>query len=835
MEQFLVTGMSCAACSARVEKAVARVEGVDSVSVNLLTHSMMVQGNATSEEVIRAVEHAGYGASVKGKEAITPIEQENIALHTLKLRLGGSLVFLLLLLYITMGHGMWGFPLPSYLADNALVMGLCELLLAGIVVVINQKFFVTGVQGLLHKSPNMDTLVALGSSAAFVYSTSVLFAMVNAMQAGLDEIVMDYAEDMYFESSAMILTLITLGKLLEERSKGKTTSALASLLQLAPQQARVVREGEELAIPIADLQKGDIFRVRPGESIPADGIVLEGESAVNESALTGESLPIDKTVGDRVHTATLNQGGVLTCEAKRVGEETALAAIVRMVTDASATKAPIAKVADTIAGIFVPVVIGIALLTFFVWIVIQGDVGYALARSISVLVISCPCALGLATPVAIMVGNGKGARNGILFKTATALEIAGKSDLVILDKTGTITKGTPSVTDVIPLAIGEEELLELAFSLEQQSEHPLATAIVHYATERGLTARAVTHFQALRGSGVKAILAGEELLGGSVAFLGATLSKTMQKRVEALAEEGKTPMLFLRNSELLGVIAVADTIREDSPQAITELHAMGLQVVMLTGDSARTAKAIAAQVGVDEVIAEVLPDGKERVVREYQDGTRSLPHKGKRSGHICFVGDGINDAPALTRADVGIAIGAGTDIAMDAADVVLMHSSLCDVVSAIRLSRATRKTILQNLFWAFFYNGIGIPLAAGVWIPILHWQLNPMFGAAAMSLSSFCVVTNALRLNTVTIHTEKRMQAIEEHPQESECTLVIKGMMCEHCETRVRQALEAIPEVASAIPNYRSNTARVLLRTEIDRERLVQAVKDSGYRVKRCR
>ena len=834
MKQYNVTGMSCAACSARVEKAVSKVPGVTSCSVSLLTNSMGVEGTASAREIIAAVENAGYGASEKGAAAekrSSPAADGEDALKdretpVLKRRLIWSVGFLLVLMYFSMGHMMWGWPLPAFYNDNHVAMGLTQLLLTVIIMVINQKFFISGFKSLWHRSPNMDTLVALGSTAAFVYSTYALFAMTDAQVKGDMEGVMTYMMEFYFESAAMILTLITVGKMLEARSKGKTTDALKGLMKLAPKTATVIRDGVETEVSIEQVQKGDVFAVRPGENIPVDGIVLEGSSAVNEAALTGESIPVDKASGDTVSAATLNQSGYIKCQATRVGEDTTLSQIIRMVSDAAATKAPIAKVADKVSGVFVPAVIAIAAVTTIVWLLLDRGVGFALARGISVLVISCPCALGLATPVAIMVGNGMGAKNGILFKTAVSLEEAGKVRIVALDKTGTITSGEPKVTDILPAAgIGEEELLRLACALEKKSEHPLARAILQKAEEQHLETDEVTDFQALPGNGLTAQLNGVALSGGNLKFIStrARVSEEMRAKAEALAEQGKTPLFFSRGQELAGIIAVADVIKEDSPQAVRELQNMGVRVVMLTGDNERTAKAIGRQAGVDEVIAGVLPEGKESVIR-------SLKEKGK----VAMVGDGINDAPALTRADIGIAIGAGTDVAIDAADLVLMKSRLTDVPAAIRLSRATLRNIHQNLFWAFFYNTIGIPLAAGVFIP-LGLTLNPMFGAAAMSLSSFCVVSNALRLNLFDMRNPDKDKKIKErrHKEEKtmEKTLKIEGMMCGHCEARVKKALEALPEVEQAAVSHQNGTAVVTLKAPVADAVLKKAVEDQDYTV----
>ena len=820
--KFDVTGMSCAACSARVEKAVAKVEGVSQCAVNLLTNSMQVEGTASAEAIIAAVEAAGYGASVHDAAAApAKTEEKNPAdadRAALRRRLIASLAFLLPLMYVSMGHMMWGSPLPSFLASDHVAMGLIQLLLTAAVMVVNQKFFVSGTRGLLHRAPNMDTLVALGAAAAFGYSTVALFAMSNAQSRGDTAAVMGYMEEFYFESAAMILTLITVGKLLEARSKGKTTDAIRSLLQLAPKTATVLRDGKEAEIPAAQLRRGDIFLVRPAQSIPADGVVLEGSSAVNEAALTGESLPVDKAEGDTVSAATLNQSGFLKCEATRVGEDTTLSQIVRMVSDAAATKAPIAKVADRVSGVFVPIVMGIALIATVVWLLVGRTVGFALARGISVLVISCPCALGLATPVAIMVGSGVGARNGILFKTAAALEQAGKVRIVALDKTGTITAGSPAVTDVLPAeGITEDELLRAALALEQKSEHPLAKAIVAYCGER--TAPTLTDFQALAGSGLRGVADGRLLRGGNEALMetALTLPDESRRAARRLAEQGKTPLFFSRDTTFLGLIAVADTVKEDSPTAIRQLRQMGLRVVMLTGDNERTANAVGKLAGVDEVIAGVLPDGKEAAIRELM-----------RQGKVAMVGDGINDAPALTRADLGIAIGAGTDVAIDAADVVLMKSRLTDVPAAIRLSRGTLRNIHENLFWAFFYNTLGTPLAAGAFISLLGWQLNPMFGAAAMSLSSFCVVTNALRLNFLKIYPNQKPKKEKKAMKK---TIKIEGMMCGHCEAHVKKALEALPQVESAVASHTDGTAVVTLREPIDDAALRQAVEAADYKV----
>ena len=833
MEQYTVTGMSCAACSARVEKAVSAVPGVTSCSVSLLTNSMGVEGTASAEAVVSAVQAAGYGASLKGAStAPTAAAQEDALADretpALKRRLIASLGFLLALMYVSMGHMMWGWPLPACLADNHVAMGLLQMLLTIAVMVINQKFFINGFRSLLHGAPNMDTLVALGAAASFGYSTYALFAMTGAQVRGDAAAVMQYMHEFYFESAAMILALITVGKMLEARSKGKTTDALRSLMKLAPQTATLVRGGQELAVPIAQVQRGDVFVVRPGESIPVDGVVLEGESAVNESALTGESIPVDKAVGDSVSAATTNQSGFLRCEATRVGEDTTLSQIIRMVSDAAATKAPIAKVADRVSGVFVPTVIVLAILTTAVWLLCGQSIGFALARGISVLVISCPCALGLATPVAIMVGNGLGAKNGILFKTAVSLEETGKTEIIALDKTGTITQGEPRVTDVLPAeGMTQGALLSLAAALEQRSEHPLARAVMMRAEEDGLTAAPVGDFRALPGNGLTATLSGEALLGGSLSFVSSQVDvpRSIRQKAEALAEEGKTPLLFAQAGRLAGVIAVADVIKADSPAAIAALRNMGIRVVMLTGDNEKTARAIGRLAGVDEVIAGVLPEGKESVIRRLQ-----------AQGKVAMVGDGINDAPALTRADIGVAIGAGTDVAIDAADVVLMKSRLSDVPAAIRLSRATLRNIHENLFWAFFYNVIGIPLAAGVWIPLFGWTLNPMFGAAAMSLSSFCVVSNALRLNLFKLHDAGKDKKINRHSKHKEETTMVKtmkieGMMCGHCEAAVKKALEAIDGVASAEVSHTDGTAVVTLSKPVENAALRKAVEDKDYTV----
>ena len=833
MKQYDVTGMSCAACSARVEKAVSQVPGVTSCSVSLLTNSMGVEGTASPEAIVKAVEEAGYGAAEKGAAKPSAAQaEEALQDHetpALKRRLLWSVGFLAVLMYFSMGHMMWGWPVPSFFAENHVAMGLLQLLLAAIVMVINQKFFISGYKSLWHRAPNMDTLVALGSTAAFVYSTYALFAMTGAQLRGDHEAVMAYMMDFYFEAAAMILTLITVGKMLEARSKGKTTDALKSLMKLAPKTATVLQDGKETEVSIEQVQPGDLFVVRPGENIPVDGVVVEGGSAVNEAALTGESIPVDKEPGSTVSAATLNQSGFLTCRATRVGEDTTLAQIIQMVSDAAATKAPIAKVADKVSGVFVPAVIAIAAVTFVVWLVLGQTVGYALARGISVLVISCPCALGLATPVAIMVGNGMGAKHGILFKTAVSLEETGKVEIVALDKTGTITSGTPQVTDVLPAeGVSEAALLELASALERKSEHPLARAVLAWAEEQGVAAREVTDFQALPGNGLTGRWQGETLAGGSLKFIRtqAAVPQAVQAQAETLAEAGKTPLFFSRNGQLLGIIAVADAIKADSPRAVREMQNMGIRVVMLTGDNERTARAIGRQAGVDEVVAGVLPDGKEQVIRRL-----------KEQGRVAMVGDGINDAPALTRADIGIAIGAGADVAIDAADVVLMKSRLTDVPAAIRMSRATLRNIHENLFWAFFYNTIGIPLAAGVFIP-LGLTLNPMFGAAAMSLSSFCVVSNALRLNFFKLRDasrdHKRKPHAKQHKEEiktMEKTLKIEGMMCPHCEARVKGALEALEGVSAAVVSHESGTAVVTLTAPVEDAALKKAVEDAGYPV----
>ncbi|MBQ8279251.1 MAG: heavy metal translocating P-type ATPase [Roseburia sp.] len=839
MQQYNVTGMSCAACSARVEKAVNGIEGVTSCSVSLLTNSMGVEGTASADEIIRAVEAAGYGAEVKGSGKKAETGNGSAGSQTseemlkdketpvLKQRLFSSLGFLLVLMYVSMGHMMWGWPLPEVLAQNPVAIGLVQLLLTIIVMVINQKFFISGFKSLWHKAPNMDTLVALGSGASFVYSTYALFAMTDAQVRGDMAGVHSFMHEFYFESAAMILTLITVGKMLEARSKGRTTDALKGLMKLAPKTAVLLIEGVETEVPIEQVAKDDIFVVKPGENIPVDGVVIEGHSAVNEAALTGESIPVDKEAGSHVSAATMNQSGYLKCRATRVGEDTTLSQIIQMVSDAAATKAPIAKIADRVSGVFVPAVITIAVVTTLVWLLCGESIGFALARGISVLVISCPCALGLATPVAIMVGNGVGAKNGIMFKTAVSLEETGKIDIVALDKTGTITAGEPKVTDILPAeGVTEQELLSYATSLEQKSEHPLAKAILEYAKEKQVEVMEVTGFEALPGNGLTAKIDGKKVTSGHCTFIqkSVNIENMVEKAAEQFSTQGKTPLFFAREEEYLGMIAVADVIKPDSPQAIKELQNMGIRVVMLTGDNERTAKAIGAEAGVDEVIAGVLPDGKEAVIRSLQ-----------KQGKVAMVGDGINDAPALTRADMGIAIGAGTDIAIDAADVVLMKSRLSDVPAAIRLSRATLRNIHQNLFWAFFYNMLGIPLAAGVFIPLLQWQLNPMFGAAAMSLSSFCVVSNALRLNLVDIYnplkdkTRKKKEEKRDIPMEK--TLKIEGMMCPHCEANVKAALEAIDGVTSAEVSHVAGTAIVTLEKEVADDVLKTAVEGKGYKV----
>ena len=839
MEQYHVTGMSCAACSARVEKAVSKVKGVTSCSVSLLTNSMGVEGTASPEAIIQAVQQAGYGASKKGAESTPAAGSDSDALAdhetpVLRKRLIASVGFLAVLMYLSMGHMMWNWPLPSFFNGNHIAMGLVQMLLTIIIMVINRKFFVSGFQSLLHRSPNMDTLVALGSGAAFVYSTYALFAMTDAQVKGDMNAVMHYMHEFYFESAAMILTLITVGKMLEAHSKGKTTSALKGLMNLSPKTAVLLRDGAEATVPIEQVHKGDIFVVRPGESIPVDGVILDGTSAINESALTGESIPVDKSQGDSVSAATINQSGFLRCEATRVGEDTTLSQIIRMVSDAAATKAPIAKVADKVSGIFVPAVIAISIVTIAVWLLVGQSVGYALARGISVLVISCPCALGLATPVAIMVGNGVGAKHGILFKTAVSLEEAGKVQIVALDKTGTITCGEPKVTDILPSeGIAPEALLSMAVSLEQKSEHPLAKAILEYGKEQNLQIAEVTEFQALPGNGLTAVLDGHTLYGGNASCIAkaARIPDAMQAKAQELANAGKTPLFFSRDDVFLGMISVADVLKEESPEAIRQLRNMGIQVVMLTGDNEQTAKAIGKQAGVDHVIAGVLPDGKEAVIRKLS-----------KQGKVAMVGDGINDAPALTRADIGIAIGAGTDVAIDAADIVLMKSRLTDVPAAIRLSRAALRNIHENLFWAFIYNIIGIPLAAGVWIPLFGWKLNPMFGAAAMSLSSFCVVTNALRLNLFRIGRADKDRKLKtalsnlsladsQSTSSLELTLHIKGMMCGHCEATVKNCLEAFQEVEEAIVSHEAGTAVLKLNAQPNLSALKKAIKEKGYQV----
>lgn len=841
MEQYIVTGMSCAACSSRVEKAVSKVPGVTSCSVSLLTNSMGVEGTASEQEIIKAVTDAGYGASKKG-EGTAKTQSSSVSAGedmlkdrttpALKKRLIASLGFLIVLMYFSMGHMMWGWPVPGFMKDNHVMMGLLQMLLTIAVMVINQKFFISGFKGLIHRAPNMDTLVALGSGASFVYSTYALFAMTDAQMHGDMDAVMSYMHDFYFESAAMILALITVGKMLEARSKGKTTDALKGLMKLAPKTAVVIRGEKEVQVSIEQVQKGDCFVVKPGENIPVDGEVIEGNSAVNESALTGESIPVDKAVGDKVSAATVNQSGYLKCRATRVGEDTTLSQIIQMVSDAAATKAPIAKIADRVSGVFVPMVITIAVLTIIVWLIAGQSIGFALSRGIAVLVISCPCALGLATPVAIMVGNGMGARNGIMFKTAVSLEETGKMQIVALDKTGTITSGEPKVTDIIPAAgVTEDTLLKCAYALENKSEHPLARAILENAKEENAGIEEVTGFQALPGNGLTAILDDHTLYGGNYTFISSKVSVDgdIQKKAEKLAEAGKTPLFFGNEDRLLGVIAVADVIKEDSPQAIKELQNMGIHVVMLTGDNERTAKAIGQQAGVDEVIAGVLPEGKEQVIRKL-----------KEKGKVAMVGDGINDAPALTRADMGIAIGAGTDVAIDAADVVLMKSRLSDVPAAIRMSRATLRNIHENLFWAFFYNIIGIPLAAGVWYPLFGWKLNPMFGAAAMSLSSFCVVSNALRLNLFKMYDaskDKKLKAKKEKKRSKKedktmkKIMHIEGMMCGHCEAAVKKALEALPQVDEAVVSHEAGTAELTLNAEIADDVLKKTVEDKDYTV----
>ena len=831
MTQYNVTGMSCAACSARVEKAVSSVDGVSSCSVNLLTNSMGVEGTATSKEIIEAVEKAGYGASLKTKnkkfKSNSDDELKDTQTPKLVKRLVASLLFLAPLMYISMGHMMWSWKLPSFMENNHIAMGLAQMLFAIIIMVINQNFFISGFKGLIHRSPNMDTLVALGSGASFVYSTYALFAMTVAQTKGDMSAVMSYMDDFYFESAAMILALITVGKTLEAYSKGRTTDALKGLMSLSPKTANVIRDGKEITVDIDDVAVGDVFVVRPGESIPVDGIVIDGESAVDESVLTGESLPVDKAVDEKVTSATINKSGFLKCKATRVGEDTTLAQIINLVSDASATKAPIAKLADKVSGVFVPTVIAIAIITFIVWLIVPKSFGYALSRAISVLVISCPCALGLATPVAIMVGNGKGAKNGILFKTAVSLEKAGKTQIVVLDKTGTITEGKPKVTDVIPVGISENDLLQLAYSLEIKSEHPLAKAIVEKAETVQIPPFDITDFESKTGNGLCGTLENSKIYAGSSKYISNVCDvSSVKSDIERLSNEGKTPLLFAKDEKLIGIIAVADTIKQDSPEAIKQLKNMGIKVVMLTGDNKRTADAIGKQTGVDMVISDVLPDGKEAVVKKLQS-----------FGKVAMVGDGVNDAPALTRSDVGIAIGAGADVAVDSADVVLMNSKLSDVCSSISLSRHTLTNIKENLFWAFIYNIIGIPLAAGVWIPITGWTLNPMFGAAAMSLSSFCVVMNALRLNFVNVTGSKNDRKIKEanidYTEEFKMTKTIKidGMMCPHCEATVKKALEAIDGVTSAVASHTEKQATVELSKDVDTAVLEQAVVDAGYTI----
>lgn len=829
MKKFNVTGMSCAACSSRVEKAVSKVEGVQSCSVSLLTNSMGVEGSASDESIIAAVEKAGYGASVAGAEKKQSAETDQLKdkdTPVLMHRLIASVGFLVVLMYISMGHMMWGWPLPAFLADNQIAMGLAQLLLCVIIMVINQKFFISGFKGLIHRSPNMDTLVALGSGASFVYSVYALFAMTDAQVKGNAELVMSYMHEFYFESAAMILTLITVGKMLEAHSKGKTTNALKALLNLAPQKATLLIDGKETEVTVDKVKKGDVFVVRPGESIPVDAEITDGSTAVDESALTGESIPVDKVVGDTVSAGTINKSGFIKCSATAVGEDTALSQIIKMVSDAAATKAPVAKIADKVSGVFVPAVIVIALITIAVWLLCGQTVGYALARGISVLVISCPCALGLATPVAIMVGNGMGARKGILFKTAASLEEAGKTQIAVLDKTGTITKGEPKVTDIIPFEITENELLKYAYSIEAKSEHPLAKAIIVKAEELSLNPYEVTDFKAESGNGLSAEYNGKRIIGGSKKYISSIIgiSNDILSKADKLSEEGKTPLFFMKGDKLLGIIAVADVIKDESPQAVKELQNMGIKVVMLTGDNERTAKAVGKLAGVDEVIAGVMPDGKEKVVAEL-----------KKQGKVLMVGDGINDAPALTRADIGMAIGSGTDIAIDAADVVFMKSKLTDVPAAVRLSRKTLRNIHENLFWTFIYNVIGIPLAAGVWIPLLGWQLNPMFGAAAMSLSSFCVVTNALRLNFFDITNPKKDRKIKYKSKKDDNamtkTMKIDGMMCSHCEGRVKQSLEGLAQVSQAEVSHEKGTAVVTLTAEVSNDVLKKTVEDQGYNV----
>lgn len=829
MKKFNVTGMSCAACSSRVEKAVSKVEGVQSCSVSLLTNSMGVEGSASEESIIAAVEKAGYGASVAGAEKKQSAETDKLKdkdTPVLMHRLIASVGFLVVLMYISMGHMMWGWPLPNFFTDNHIAMGLAQLLLCVIIMVINQKFFINGFKGLIHRSPNMDTLVALGSGASFVYSVYALFAMTDAQVKGNAELVMSYMHEFYFESAAMILTLITVGKMLEAHSKGKTTNALKALLNLAPKKATLLIDGKETEVTVDKVKKGDVFVVRPGESIPVDAEITDGSTAVDESALTGESIPVDKTVGDSVSAGTINKSGFIKCSATAVGEDTALSQIIKMVSDAAATKAPVAKIADKVSGVFVPAVIVIALITIAVWLLCGQTVGYALARGISVLVISCPCALGLATPVAIMVGNGMGARKGILFKTAASLEETGKTQIAVLDKTGTITKGEPKVTDIIPFEITENELLKYAYSIEAKSEHPLAKAIIVKAEELSLNPYEVTDFKAESGNGLSAEYNGKRIIGGSKKYISSIIgiSNDILSKADKLSEEGKTPLFFMLDNKLLGIIAVADVIKEESPKAIKQLQNMGIKVVMLTGDNERTAKAVGKLAGVDEFIAGVMPDGKEKVVAEL-----------KKQGKVLMVGDGINDAPALTRADIGMAIGSGTDIAIDAADVVFMKSKLTDVPAAVRLSRKTLRNIHENLFWAFIYNVIGIPLAAGVWIPLLGWQLNPMFGAAAMSLSSFCVVTNALRLNFFDITNPKKDRKIKYKSKKDDNamtkTMKIDGMMCSHCEGRVKQSLEGLAQVSQAEVSHEKGTAVVTLTAEVSNDVLKKTVEDQGYNV----
>lgn len=839
MKQYNVTGMSCAACSARIEKAVSGVDGVENCAVNLLTNSMGVEGTASDEAIIAAVEKAGYGASLKTgdkkSKAMPDDELKDTQTPKIRNRLIWSVIFLAPLMYISMGHMMWSWKLPAFMQDNHIAMGLAQLLLTVIIMVINQKFFINGFKGIIHKSPNMDTLVALGASASFAYSTVQLFLMTSAQLAGDSEKVMSLMHEFYFESSAMILTLITVGKMLESYSKGKTTNALKSLMNLAPKNATVIRDGKEVVIPVSDVMLNDIFAVKPGESVPVDAVIIEGETAVDESALTGESIPVDKAVGDKVSGATINQSGYIKCRATAVGEDTTLSQIIKMVSDASATKAPISKIADRVSGVFVPCVIVIAFIAFCVWLAVGQSFGYALARGISVLVISCPCALGLATPVAVMVGNGKGAKSGILFKTAASLEEAGRIQIVALDKTGTITKGEPKVTDIIPIKAEKSKLLSYAYSLEKKSEHPLAKAICDYAQDTGVDSFETDEFKALAGNGLAANAGDKKIIGASLKFISSQISvdDTIREKASSLSQEGKTPLFFACDDELLGIIAVADVIKEESPKAIKELQNMGIRVVMLTGDNEKTAKAIGKQVGVDNVISDVLPDGKENVIKELMS-----------FGKVAMVGDGINDAPALTRANVGIAIGAGTDVAIDAADVVLMNSKLTDVSSAIRLSRKTLTNIHENLFWAFIYNVIGIPLAAGVWIPIFGWTLNPMFGALAMSLSSFCVVTNALRLNLVNVHSpkhDKKKKAVDiklnitagNNKEEKTVTKTIKveGMMCPHCEAAVKKALEAIDGVKEATASHEKCEAVAELEKDVDLSVLEKAITDAGYKV----